>query len=148
MFSGRHKLTKHNGRIFIDRDGDVFCMIINYLRTGKVPLFESKYKEIAFYEELDFWQIPLNLYRNENESNIEQFFDQNWCAHTLSLDLNSKIVRKNDPHHGIVFCSQPLDLYNPYVEFRVKIEAVFRGKSHLFVGLVDKNKQRKEYLSK
>ena len=71
MFSGRHKLNRHNGRIFIDRDGETFCMIRNYLRTGKVPLFESKIKENAFYEELDFWQIPLNLYRNENESHIE-----------------------------------------------------------------------------
>ena len=71
MFSGRHRLNKHNGRIFIDRDGETFCMIINYLRTGKIPLFESKIKENAFYEELDFWQIPLNLYRNENESNLE-----------------------------------------------------------------------------
>ena len=75
-------------------------------------------------------------------------FDENWCAHTLTLDQNLKIVRKNDSHHGIIFCNTPLDLYNPYVEFKVKIEAVFRGKSHLFVGLVDKNKQRKEYLSK
>jgi len=45
-----------------------------------------------------------------------------------------------------VFCSRPLDIFNPYVEFKIKIEAVFRGKSHLFVGLVDKPKQKKENL--
>lgn len=45
MFSGRHKLNMHNGRVFIDRDGDIFCLVINFLRTGKVPLFESKAKE-------------------------------------------------------------------------------------------------------
>ena len=113
-----------------------------------MPLFESKIKENAFYEELDYWQIPLNLYSNENDVQIEQLFDSNWCAHTLTLDLNQKIVRKNDSHHGIVFCQYPLDICNPYIEFKVKIEAVFRGKSHLFVGLVDKPRQRKEYLSK
>ena len=25
MFSGRHKLSMHNGRVFIDRDGETFC---------------------------------------------------------------------------------------------------------------------------
>jgi hypothetical protein len=25
MFSGRYPLTKHNGRVFIDRDGEAFC---------------------------------------------------------------------------------------------------------------------------
>lgn len=45
-----------------------------------------------------------------------------------------------------MFCARPLDLYNPYIEYKVKIEAVFKGKSHLFVGLVDKSKYRPEFL--
>jgi hypothetical protein len=61
MFSGRHKLSEHNGRIFIDRDGEIFVTVINYLRNGKLPIFDSKLKEHAFYEELDYWQIPLSL---------------------------------------------------------------------------------------
>ena len=39
MFSGRHKLTRHNGRVFIDRDGEAFTSLLSFLRTGKVPLF-------------------------------------------------------------------------------------------------------------
>ncbi len=39
MFSGRHKLTMHNGRYFIDRDGEAFTSMLSFLRTGKVPLF-------------------------------------------------------------------------------------------------------------
>ena len=62
MFSGRHNLSIHNGRVFIDRDGETFCLIITYLRSGKLPIFESKIKENTFYEELDYWQIPLNLH--------------------------------------------------------------------------------------
>lgn len=31
MFSGRHKLSHHNGRVFIDRDGDAFVHLITYL---------------------------------------------------------------------------------------------------------------------
>lgn len=55
MFSGRHQLATHNGRVFIDRDGDTFCQVINYLRTGKVPIFDNKVKENAFFEEIDYW---------------------------------------------------------------------------------------------
>jgi len=41
MFSGRYPLTKHNGRVFIDRDGDAFCTMLSFLRTGRVPMFNS-----------------------------------------------------------------------------------------------------------
>jgi hypothetical protein len=39
MFSGRHRLTKHGGRVFIDRDGEAFITMLSFLRTGKVPIF-------------------------------------------------------------------------------------------------------------
>ena len=67
MFSGRHKLSMHNGRVFIDREGDTFCQVIQYLRNGKTPIFDNKIKENAFYEELDYWQIPLDLNCGSND---------------------------------------------------------------------------------
>jgi hypothetical protein len=39
MFSGRHNITKHNGRYFIDRDGEAFANMLSFLRSGKVPIF-------------------------------------------------------------------------------------------------------------
>ena len=60
MFSGRHEIQQHNGRLFIDRDGNSFQNMIHYLRNGKFPVFKEKNEEINFFEELDFWQIPLN----------------------------------------------------------------------------------------
>ena len=59
MFSGRHDIPKHNNRLFIDRDGLAFQHMINYLRNGKFPIFKEKNEEINFFEELDFWQVPL-----------------------------------------------------------------------------------------
>jgi hypothetical protein len=59
MFSGRHEIPKHNGRLFIDRDGLAFSNMVNYLRNGKFPIFKDKNEEINFFEELEFWQIPL-----------------------------------------------------------------------------------------
>ena len=57
-------------------------------------------------------------------------------------------VKKSGNQHGIVFCTQPMDIFTCYVEFKVSIETIFGGKSHLFVGMVDQSKQRVENLSK
>jgi len=67
MFSGRHEIPKHNGRLFIDRQGDSFINMINYLRNGKYPVFRDKNEEINFFEELNFWQIP--IYESSNKLN-------------------------------------------------------------------------------
>jgi len=60
MFSGNHEISKHNGYVFIDRQGEAFINMINFLRNNKYPLFKDKNEEINFFEELNFWQIPVN----------------------------------------------------------------------------------------
>ena len=77
MFSGKHKLKKHKGRIFIDRDSEPFVSVMSYLRTGKVPVFNSKTEEVRFLEEMDFWQIPLETAHGSDFSG-EQEFDPDW----------------------------------------------------------------------
>ena len=38
MFSGRHALPLYEGKVFVDRDPQVFNLLINYLRNNlKVP---------------------------------------------------------------------------------------------------------------
>lgn len=59
MFSSSNKLSVYKGRVFIDRDGEPFVNMINYLRTGFMPVFTSKAQEQAFKDELEYWQIPL-----------------------------------------------------------------------------------------
>lgn len=59
MFSGRHEIPKHNNRMFIDRDGLSFQNMVNFLRNGKFPIFKDKNEELNFFEELEFWQIPI-----------------------------------------------------------------------------------------
>lgn len=102
MFSGKHKLNMHNGRVFIDRDGDPFISVITYLRSGKIPVFNSKTEEMRFIEEMEFWQIPLETINGSDVSN-EQEFDPEWCAKTLSLDYTNRIVTKDGNNHGIIF---------------------------------------------
>jgi hypothetical protein len=65
MFSGKYPIAKHNDRYFIDRDGNSFLKMINFLSksktnvgNGKSPVFTDKIEESNYYDELEFWQIP------------------------------------------------------------------------------------------
>jgi len=141
MFSGRHTIPKHNGRYFIDRDGDVFINLINFLRSGKIPVFKAKQEEHSFYEELEFWQIN---FKEDRNSNLQ--FDPEWYASTLMLENNNTVIRKQSVQHGIVFCKTPIDVYNNYIEFRIIMNIPSRAKNHLFIGVVDKTKYKYENL--
>lgn len=59
MFSGSgFKVERdEDGAYFIDRDGTHFRHILNFLRTGKVHVPESKQETEELLEELDFYQI-------------------------------------------------------------------------------------------
>jgi len=144
MFSGRHKLREHKGKVFIDRDSEAFCMMISYLRNNKIPAFLSKAHENLFYEELEYWQIPIDLEKNELNQIGE--FDPDWCANTLKLE-NNTLVRKHGPQHGVVFCKYPFDTNRTYIEFRITMNIHVRGRSSLFVGVVDRTKYRPELLT-
>ncbi len=93
-----------------------------------------------------------NIYIIFNYIYIEIFtkhfeFDPNWCAPTLNLSENNVILKKNSPSHGVVFCKTGLDEYNPYIEYKVKINIQYKEKSQLFIGLVDKSKYKLSNLS-
>jgi len=41
MFNGKHEIAFHKGWVFIDWDGQAFAHVISFLRTGKMPAFDS-----------------------------------------------------------------------------------------------------------
>ena len=51
-----------------------------------------------------------------------------------------------DKDHGIVFCKEPIKNTNCYIEFKINMSSKSRGKSHLFIGIVDKSKYKLENL--
>lgn len=59
LFCGQLNIPLKNGKVFIDREGPPFINVINFLRTGKFPIMKSKEEESKFYDELDFWKIPI-----------------------------------------------------------------------------------------
>ena len=59
LFSGNYVLTQKGGKVFIDREGEPFVNVINYLRSGTFPILRNEEEESKFYDELDFWKIPI-----------------------------------------------------------------------------------------
>lgn len=62
MFSGRHTLkVTEQGAIFIDREPDVFQIIISYLRNNcEIPRIDDDDLRTRFEIELDFWGLEDN----------------------------------------------------------------------------------------
>ena len=54
-----HKLKRIKGKVFLDRDADIFKMIIIFLRSGqKLPHIEDNFQRNLFEYELDYWNLP------------------------------------------------------------------------------------------
>lgn len=77
--------------VLIDRNGSIFCLMLSYLRNGKIPLILDKKMEEAFYKELEYWRIPIG--KRPKIIELEEF-DPRWCANTLRLESNL-LVRKD-----------------------------------------------------
>ncbi|KAK9936882.1 hypothetical protein M0R45_013704 [Rubus argutus] len=68
MFSGRYPLKQEKGYVLIDRDGDYFGYILNWLRDGDVPTLEApKYSQLL--KEAQYFQL-LGLIDGINLRNI------------------------------------------------------------------------------
>ena len=144
FFSGMSPIPMAGDKYFIDRDGEQFVNLVNFLRTGKFPIMKSREDENKFKDELNFWKISVQ----EKQIFIKHFeFDPDWCAPTLNLSEDNLILKKNNPNHGVVFCKSFLDEYNPYIQFKVKINIPYKEKSQLFIGLVNKSKYKLSNLS-
>ena len=75
MFSGRHTLKVTDaGAIFIDRDADVFQIIIGYLRNGcRVPHIKDEFLKERFEIELDFWGLEDSMAKTRTQELGELF---------------------------------------------------------------------------
>lgn len=60
FFSGRHgTLQDREGRFFIDRDGEAFNVILNFLRTNRVHY--GAVDKALVHSEAEFYRIPLPI---------------------------------------------------------------------------------------
>jgi len=57
MFSGRHELKIDDGAFFIDRSPESFVSILNFLRTGKMIMPDSKRDREMLEEEIVYFGL-------------------------------------------------------------------------------------------
>ena len=147
-----NKLSQSNGttenKIVIERDTKNFLNIISYLRNDKYPNFKDDKEYQNFLDELDYWQIPLNINEiNKYKRNIF-IFDEKWCAKTIDIDKNYPyMLTKFNQQHGIVFCTPCISEENPYIEFKISFQSTCKNKNMVYVGLVDKAKYKLDNLT-
>lgn len=63
LFSDMHELKKVNDEVFLDRDGETFETLVNYLRNDRkvFPEFNDKNSENMFYKEMHYWGIDQHM---------------------------------------------------------------------------------------
>jgi uncharacterized protein YjbI with pentapeptide repeats len=60
MFSGRHSIgTDREGRYFIDRDGDLFNVLLNFMRTDEIDLPDSPVLVADLLREARYFQLAV-----------------------------------------------------------------------------------------
>ncbi|KAM1055475.1 hypothetical protein ACFX2I_028968 [Malus domestica] len=80
MFSGRHTLRQDKkGYVFIDRDGEHFLHILNWLRDGEIPKLEaSQYaevvKEAKYYQLLGLVDGILDVLNSKEDKKLDADF--------------------------------------------------------------------------
>jgi hypothetical protein len=73
LFSDMHELKKVNEEVFLDRDGETFETLVNYLRNDRkvFPEFNDKNSENMFYKEMHYWGIDQHM-KNWQESYLQK----------------------------------------------------------------------------
>jgi hypothetical protein len=134
LFNSDINLPKKNGHIFLDRDSQSFKLFVYYLENNKLPEFKNNIEEKKFFEELNYWKIPIHI----SSRNILKF-NAELCPHFFTLDKNCQILSKSNLNHGIVLLNKKLTALTPYIEFTIYLNNPNRIKKAL-LALVDENK--------
>ena len=136
-FNGRIKLPKKNGKFFIDRDENSFLLLLEYLRNSKYPIFSNLIEENNFFQELNFWKIPLI------HKKVKFQFNPKNLTGLFKLDQSKQILNKNSFNNCIVPITPNLNINTPYFEFKVKISVPCKNNSQLIIGLINNDKYSK-----
>ena len=135
-------LSKRKGKIFIDREPQNFKNLIYYLENDKLPNFKNKSEEKKFFNEINFWKIPMDI----SSKNILKF-NPMFCPYFFAIDKKCQILSKLNFSKGIVLLNKKLTALTPYIEFSVHINFPNREKK-ILLALVDENKIEKVDLNK
>ena len=111
MFSGKFKIpVDKNGYIVIDRDGELFRFILNYMRCGQLNL-PLEFKEIdQLVVEVDFYQInpllqELREMKRDADSRREMKEEEEVLSkeHYASLEVTERVNVDRRIFHQMVY---------------------------------------------
>lgn len=139
-FNGQVQLPQRNGKYFIDREELGFTLMLNFLKTSKIPKFNDEQEEQAFFDEINYWKINIPI----NKNNLK--FDMNWCPNFFVVDKTQKCLSSTDVLTGIVFLDRVITASNPYFEFHVVLAKFNSPNKKIILALVDPLKFKKNYL--
>ena len=142
LFNSDFNLPKKNSHIFLDRDSQSFKLLIYYLENNKLPKFKNNLEEKNFFEEINFWRIPIHI----SSTNFLKF-NSELCPNFFTLDKNCQILSKSNINHGIVLLNKKITALSPYIEFTIYLNNPNKIKKVL-LALVDENKIEKNDLNK
>jgi hypothetical protein len=136
MFSGRHALPLHNGKVFVDRNYRPFARMISFLRTGRIPRVPSSSEEQELKEEMDYWGVPWELNPLPILLPSPRTFDHLRSSSSIQFKDDFRTAVKEGLEHAVLFLSQPLSPSSPYLDFQVTLEDYPESNYQLLVGLV------------
>jgi len=87
-----------NGRIFIDRDGDLFSFILHYLRTGQLSFVESDRHRGLLIIEAEFYRLAdlVRLLKDSNKRNDDFLRLEIKRLEEIVNNLNNKVKRLDE----------------------------------------------------
>lgn len=106
MFSGRHTLKKVKDKvsgqesIFVDRDADVFSMVVSYLRNGlKYPTIDDKVMNDRFRQELHYWMLeePKRVRESVSEQDIDELAE----VFNQVTEYSNQNLKERWTYHGV-----------------------------------------------
>ncbi|KAL7480628.1 hypothetical protein ACHAW6_006303 [Cyclotella cf. meneghiniana] len=118
LVSDNWRKTDQAEAIFIDRDGDLFGYILNYMRYGSIVLPVNLPKSM-FQRELDFYGLP-STYGITQESSIETMKELQNCVENAELHHDMLLIATSCYHQYMVgkkvvhIVSDELLKHNPF----------------------------------
>jgi hypothetical protein len=150
MFSGRFEMKPDSdGEFFIDRDGEYFHVILNFLRDGEVDVPEDQIMGNRILREAKFYNIePLvQVLSSDAVAKVNaalqesQAMDWKLDANTLSSpianlsDSNCRTITKDDKTgHHVSICGDKAFLPGSKTFWRVRINQL-KGDSWIAIGV-------------
>ena len=97
MFSGRHPCSKDkDGRFFIDADGEIFCHILNYLRSNKLNRLPPGDVALLVYEQACYFglQSLISLLESYSSVQLEKYLEKIRTAYPWYRDITDSISKQ------------------------------------------------------